>query len=511
MTRILFYSPANLNTIDGSAIWVQSVAETLHVGPANEIVLPLRAPETRDVITGLLRRLPRVELVPAQQAVSRTVGASGIATNEVVDLIERLDRQQPFDVILIRKFEVAQAAARRPSLRDRLWSTYVLEPENDPKSAAHVRDLTEIAQGSRYLVAQSEEMRALTEAIVPAARGRTILLPPAIPSAPARRADPDRIVPRLIYTGKFSPFYPVRQMVGFYQELRAEIPGLEFHVVGDKIHRPREDPTHAPLLERALTGTPGVIWHGGLPRDEVETLSAEGGVALSLWDYRYGSRMNDLVISTKLLDYASVGVPVVLNRTAAQESVLGPDYPLFVTSLDQVLPLLRRTLTDPGLYREASERTFSGSRAFTYPNAYAGIAPFLAGNGAGELLHRAKLPGAERTVGVLGTAAGPDRQATTEAIARALAGRDERYRVVVGAAPPAGQAGPDGAIPSLSYAPADDLPNWLRLVGPVIVDPADSVTIEQVAAAGSTAITAGDPGQVVAGLLGSGGDAGRAA
>ncbi len=507
MTRILFYSAANLNTIDGSAIWVQSVAETLHVGPTTEIVLPLRAPETRDVITGLLRRLPRVTLVPAQQAVSRKLEASGIATNEALDLIERLDREAAFDVILIRKFEVALAAVRRERLRSRLWSTYVLEPENDPKSAAHARDLAEIAVGSRYLVAQSEEMRALTEAIVAAARGKTILLPPAIPSNPARRADPDRIVPRLIYTGKFSPFYPVRQMVAIFAELRGEIPGLEFHVVGDKIHRPRDEPTHAPLLDQALTGTPGLIWHGGLPRDQVEQLVAEGGVALSLWDYRFGSRMNDLVISTKLLDYASVGVPVILNRTAAQESVLGPDYPLFVTSLDQVLPLLRRTLRDPGLYREASERTFAGSRAFTYPNAFAGIAPFLEGAGSRELLHRSKLPGAERNIGVFGMAARPDRRSVIEAIATALASRDERYRVVVAGGSSAGSA---GAIPTLSFVPADDPPNWLRIVGPVIVDPSDAAALEQVAGAGSRAITVTEPGQVLASIFGAAGGDGAA-
>ncbi len=498
MTRILFYSPANLNTIDGSAIWVQSVAETLHVGATTNIVLPLRAPEQRDVITGLLRRLPRVELIPAQQAVSRKVGANGIATNEVIDLIERLDREQPFDVILIRKFEVAQAAVRSPQLRDRLWSTYVLEPENDPTAPSHLRDLAEIASGSRYLVAQSEEMRALTEAIVPAARGRTLLLPPAIPNAPAHRADPGVIVPRLIYTGKFSPFYPVRQLIGFFEEIRPEVPGLEFHVVGDKIHRPREDPTHAPLLEHALTHTDGVIWHGGLPRDEVETLVAQGGVALSLWDYRYGSRMNDLVISTKLLDYASVGVPVILNRTAAQESVLGPDYPLFVTRLEQTLPLLRRVLTDPGLYRAAAEATFAGSRAFTYANAFAGIEPFLSGSGADELLNRSKLPGAERNVGVFGRAAEPAGLPGLEAIAAGLAARDERFRLIVAASPVAGR--PAGA-PAIAFVPALDPANWLRMVGPVIVAPDDGLALGQVRASGSRPIPMSDPGTVLAAIL----------
>ncbi len=483
MTRILLYSPANLNNIDGSTIWVQSVAETLHASPTTEILLPLRAPERRDVVTSLLRRLPRVELIPAEQA-DRKVGANGLRATQVVELIERLDRDRPFDVILIRSFDVALATVRSERLHSRLWSTYVLEPERDTASPAYLRELAEIARGSRYLVAQSEEMRALTEALVPEARGKTILLPPAIPAEPARRADPDRIVPRLIYTGKFHPFYPVNRMVDFYLELKSEIPGLEFHVVGDKIHRPREDRTYAPTLEQALTHTDGLIWHGGIPRDQVETLIAQGGVALSLWDYRHGSRMNDLVISTKLLDYASVGVPVILNRTAAQESVLGPDYPLFVTRTDDALPLLRRTLTDPGLYREASERTYAGSRAFTYPNVLAHIAPFFGDPAAAtaELLARAKLPGAERNIGVLGSAAGPERSEANQAIAAALAGHDERLRLIVA-------------------EPAADLATWLRMVGPVIVAPDDPVALEQARAAGSIPIAQADPQAVVAGVL----------
>jgi len=502
MTRIAFYSPANLNRMDGSAIWVQSVAETLHVSPTARIVLPLRAPEERDVITGLLRRLPRVELIPAQEAVKRKVGANGIGTAEVLDLIERLDRAEPFDVILIRSFEVALAAARTPHLRDRLWAAYVLEPERDPESPVHLRELSEIAAGSRYLVAQSEEMRAMTEALVPAARGKTILLPPAIPAEPARRVDPDRIVPRLIYTGKFSPFYPVARMVQFFQAVRAEIPDLEFHVVGDKIHRPREDPTHAPILERALTQTEGVIWHGAIPRDEVETLVAQGGVALSLWDYRHGSRMNDLVISTKLLDYASVGIPVILNRTAAQERVLGADYPLFVSETDEALLLIRRTLTDPGLYREAAQRTYAGSRPFTYPNVYAGIGRILDGAQSVELLARDKLPGAEYNLGVLGSAAGPAHRPAILAVAAGLAKRDPRFRLVV-AGPLASElagSGPAADLP-ISFEPADDLANWLRMVGPVIVAGDDPGVLKQVCAAGSRPVTLTEPDTLVAGLL----------
>jgi glycosyltransferase involved in cell wall biosynthesis len=486
VTRVLLYSPANLNVVDGSSIWVQSVAETLHVGPEVEVVLPLRAPVRRDVITRLLRRLPRVELLEPDRA-SRWRSPYGLGIADALDLIERLDRHRPFDAIVLRSFELCLAAVERPRLRDRLWSCYVLEPERGIDDPTYLAEMARIAVGSRYLVAQSEEMRALTEWAVPAARGRTILLPPAIPAAPAHRADPDRIVRRLIYTGKFHPFYQVDRLVEVFGELRAALPELEFHVVGDKIHRPKDDAAYAPSVEQALTSTPGLVWHGAIPRDEVEALVARGGIALSLWDYRHGSRMNDLVISTKVLDYASVGVPVVLNRTAAQETMLGADYPLFVRRADEALPLLRRLFTDPALYRVAAEATFSGSRAFTYPAVFDRLEPFLAGPGPradAALLDRAKLPGAAWNVGLLGTPAGPDRRSAASDLASALGARDERYRLVA------------------FEPPADDLASWLRCVGPVIVAPDDRVAAEAVRAAGSRPIALTDPAAAVATILG---------
>src|SRR5689334_9377870 len=62
-TSVLLYSPSNLNQVDGSAIWVRSVVDTLLVDPAVHVTLPLRAPIRRDVITGPLRSLPQVDLV----------------------------------------------------------------------------------------------------------------------------------------------------------------------------------------------------------------------------------------------------------------------------------------------------------------------------------------------------------------------------------------------------------------------------------------------------------------
>jgi glycosyltransferase involved in cell wall biosynthesis len=378
--RVLLYSPANLNQVDGSTIWVDSVVQTLIVGPDVHVTVPLRSPVRRDLITGALGRRPRVELIDAHPRIAaRTLG---LTTTQALDLIERLDRGRPFDAILLRSFALCHRAIERPSLRGRVWSAYILEPERDPDDPTYRSEMAAIAAFSRWVVVQSEGMRELLESIVPDARGRTLLLPPAIPAELPARVDPGRPVRRLLYTGKFHPFYPVDRLLDTFIGFQRRLPDLEFHIAGDKIVRLADDPAYAPALERRLRETPGVVWHGSLSREGVADLLAGGGVAVSLWDYRHGSHMNDLVVSTKLLDYAAVGLPVVLNRTPTQERLLGPDYPLFVDDLDSAPDAIWAALTEAERYAAASRRTFEASRAFTYPAVHASIADALAASSA---------------------------------------------------------------------------------------------------------------------------------
>lgn len=377
---VLLYSPANLNQVDGSTIWVDSTVRTLLVDPRVVVTLPLRAPQRRDVITGALRRLGRVRVVDIHPRIAPR--ALGLTTTQALDLIERLDRGGAFDAIILRSFQLCLRATERPSLRGRMWACYILEPERDPDDPTYRREMGLIASASRHVVVQSEGMGRLLQSVVPEARGRTIVLPPGIPESAAPRADPDRLVRRLIYTGKFHPFYPVERMIEFVAELRRELPDLEFHVAGDKFMDVEDDPGYPARMRRLLETTPGLVWHGSMPREAVVRLVAQGGVAINVWDYRHGPQMNELVVSTKLLDYASVGVPVVLTRTPTQVELYGEDYPLFVDAVDEALPLLRRVLKEPDLYRLAAQRSYEAGRAYTYPRIHALIAPYLDGGPA---------------------------------------------------------------------------------------------------------------------------------
>ncbi len=525
--RVCVYSPADLNLVSGSSIWVQAVAETFHAGPEVDVVVPLRAPERRRLITDAMRRLPRVQLVdPRRQR--RFVPPTGLYSAEALDLIETLDRERPFDAIVLRSFTHCLAAIERPALRGRLWSTYVLEPERDVEDQAHVADLSRIALASRYVVVQSEEMRALFEAVVPAGRGKTIVLPPAValPGADGVSARLPSPAQRLFYAGKFHPFYPVPRMLDFFTELRRDYPTLEFDVIGDMVFRAADGQAWADALEQRRTSSDGVIWHGAVARADVGRLLSRGGIALSLWDYRHGSTMNDLVVSTKLLDYCLAGVPVVLNRTAAQETILGAEYPAFVEAVDDALPLIRRLLADPALYRAAAERCRAAAESFAYPRVYANVAPFVEErpDRGLRLAARPKLAGASTRIGLPLAAHATDVPAGALAAFRKARTVVPEARLVVGVRhdpllplPEPGRdpaaalrAGlPQDVAPWIALRTIDDPWNWWRTLGVAIapdpLDPEaspasfDGESVELAAASG--AIIARTLDELIAGLL----------
>jgi glycosyltransferase involved in cell wall biosynthesis len=87
--------------------------------------------------------------------------------------------------------------------------------------------------------------------------------------------------------------------------------------------------------------------------------------------------MNDLVVSTKLLDYCAAGVPVLATRTRVQAKLLGDDYPLFVGGPDEAFDVLERALADPDLQQMAVTRTLEAASGFTYERIAASFAPHL--------------------------------------------------------------------------------------------------------------------------------------
>lgn len=367
--HLCLYGDVNLNLVDGSAIWLASLAETLAIDEAVRLTVLLKAPLERELVVTSLRDRPNVELVTAPGAAGRLTPA------QALDEVERRDRERRFDAVLLRGFALCRAAAERPRLSGRLW-TYLTDIPQQPwrLDDGDLDTLTAIARSSQRVLCQTEELRAHLEALVPATVRRTALLPPMVPELFIRRPRPRTRPKRLFYAGKFAPLWGFLETVEAFTRLRSHLPDTELHVAGDKVHDPSNDPAFAPAVRAALRDTPGLVWHGAVSRAEVADLLADCDVALSARD----PRMDDsLELSTKVLEYGAANVPPILNRNAMHERLLGADYPLFTDGLDGLEAVLRYALTDDAAWERAREAAHRVGLGHTFPRVHDRLRPLL--------------------------------------------------------------------------------------------------------------------------------------
>lgn len=373
--RIAVYGDVNLNIIDGSAIWLTSLVQVLHRIARAQITVLRKAPVRRDLLSAELADLARVQVVGH-------ASKRALTPAQALDELERLDLRQPFDVVVLRGYELCRQAVARRGLADRLWVYLTDIPQDASALSDNDRaQIAEIASRCDRLLCQTEHLRSYLEGIAPAAANKTTLLPPMVAPAFAEvgAATPitgvDGRVRRLGYAGKFAPGWGVLEMVAAFRRLRQRHPELELHVAGDKIHNPPDDPSYRPAVEAALTSTDGLVWHGGVTRTDVAALLADIDVALSVRDHRLD---DSLELSTKLLEYGAAGVPVVCNRLPLHTELFGDDYPLLVDGPDDLEAVLSDVIGDPARWRQAHRTARSAAADFTYDRVADRLRPYLA-------------------------------------------------------------------------------------------------------------------------------------
>src|SRR5215475_382799 len=102
-------------------------------------------------------------------------------------------------------------------------------------------------------------------------------------------------------------------------------------------------------------------------------LAAAGDVGLS---WRHPELDSSLELSTKVLEFGQLGLPVILNRTPMHEALLGADYPLFAASIDDVADVAAAAL-NPDVHALAASRTSRAAASFALDQAAGRLRRYL--------------------------------------------------------------------------------------------------------------------------------------
>jgi glycosyltransferase involved in cell wall biosynthesis len=396
-TRALVYGDIDLNLIDGSAIWLQSVTQAL-AGAGCAVTLVLKAPvRTSRLIAPLLAEPGVTVRRPFEEHLLE--GPGPVTAAAAPELLARLDAEAPHDLVVLRGRTVTAAAAKSGAFAGRLWPYLTDVPQSVPGLTAEAaEELGMIAVASRFVLCQTEEFRCFLEGSIPAACGKCVLLPPILAEIFAARSASGAATPlRLVYSGKFAPRWNTLEMTELPGLLAARGVAAELHMIGDKIHNA---PGDYQQRMRAALETTGVTWHGGHSREDALRLAASCDIGLG---WRHPELDASLELSTKVLEYGAIGLPVILNRTPMHEGLLGADYPLFAASLTDVVDAATAAAADPRLYRRAADRTSRAAQQFTLDRA------------------------SDRLRGYLARAVAPKGITTTEKLKLVVAGHDLKF------------------------------------------------------------------------------------
>jgi glycosyltransferase involved in cell wall biosynthesis len=398
----LVYGDVDLNLIDGSAIWVQSMVQALaRAGCA--VTLVVKAPVRTDRLIAPLLAEPGVTVRrPHAEHLISGLGSASLSAARAAQLLARLDQEHRQDLVVLRGWRVVSQVVADGAFAGRLWTYLTDIPQSvSGMTQEKAAELGGIAAASRYLLCQTEELRSFLEGSAPQACGKCVLMPPVVPSPvmPAQAGSPQRRerartgtagddALRLVYTGKFAPHWNTYEMTKLPGLLAALGITAEMHMVGDKIHNDPSDPGYARRMCTAL-GTPrtaltpgaepapaagGVIWHGGVPREAAMQLAASCDIGVS---WRDASLDASLELSTKVLEFGLLGLPVILNRTPMHEELLGADYPLFAGGLSEVAGAAAQAAADPAVAQLAAARTTAAAQPFTLKSAARRLRAYL--------------------------------------------------------------------------------------------------------------------------------------
>ena len=340
-SAILLYGDIDMNVIDGSSIWLASIAEVLSEC-GFKVHFLLKHNITRSI---LIEKLTVKEDVSFIEPKKFEVYGRGMNPNEASNAIEILDGTYGgYKKIILRGMEVCTICAGKGSLWNRIWAYltdfYTIEKETglvvDEEICSILKDAKFIFH--RVLV-QTKEIANFMENTIGIPKNKLLELPPMLPDnileMKKTKKPKNNDLIKIGYAGKIAPQWGVIELIECGKKLIGKGYNIEINIIGDKIHRSTPQlPEFRENSEKILETTPFVNWHKGLSREK--TIGIMGNMDLA-WCYRDPTlELHTMELSTKLLENISMNLPFVATRNEINSRLLGKDYPLFVNTTKQL-------------------------------------------------------------------------------------------------------------------------------------------------------------------------------
>mmetsp|Transcript_34366 Transcript_34366/g.88867 ORF Transcript_34366/g.88867 Transcript_34366/m.88867 type:complete len:949 (-) Transcript_34366:1066-3912(-) len=309
---------------------------------------------------------------PTIKELVRYSGGNYLNDQGVFAMVQHLNKRFKYQWILIRdqpQREYAETLLSDPSLAKKMWVFGLDRPlDLSPKFISS-------KNAWRAVLSPIHFENGVYNPDVHGKKMKTLWLPPILPSsltvAKGERALPpprtSAVNHRVCSIGSFPPpghDYLITEMVEGFQLVRKRVVDAELLLILTR-YEERVDDT----LRSLISSTAGVTLLPSIPHDEALRYYREE-CDIGVRGYRDDERQ---VLSTKVIEMASTGMPVIINPSKIHELVFGSDYKGLwsytnVNAAESFADVVSSLLLDSEVFHIASRQVLSGMGPYTADN-----------------------------------------------------------------------------------------------------------------------------------------------
>lgn len=373
--KVLLYGDVDLNIMDGSAVWLTSLANVLSTDSNINVEILLKAPIVKKQLIQSVENLPGVKVIETFKVFPEKTFETRKRMNvaEARDIIEELDTAHNYDLIIVRGINIVDELAQ--STLNKKIIPYVTDfnHNKDTITEAEISQLKSFYDIFPYMFVQTDSMKEILVSMTGVEGDRFKLLSPMIPNYESRPSFKNENN-SLIYAGKFAEEWYTEEILDAFSEIRKLDGTIDLNIAGDKFQgalRDRRDE-----VTSRLENDEGVDWKGAISRSEVQDLLAQSDIGIA-WRSSVIDNDQSVELSTKLLEYGRLGKPIFLKRTKLHEEVLGSDYPLFVESSKDFLDATLKLLYNRKLYNKCAKMVYEACKKYTFSEVFNTLKPLV--------------------------------------------------------------------------------------------------------------------------------------
>ncbi|MCZ0871701.1 glycosyltransferase [Peribacillus sp. AS_2] len=372
--KVLLFGFIDMNSMDGSAVFLSSLASTIALDSNIEVDLLLASPVKRDILIQPLEKFDNITILnpfvdPFFYAAGDEWVKKGVIDFDIAEmLISHYWSQKEYDWLFVRSIETVEKIAKhkqiiKNTLVYATGLTHIGQDVNEEK----FESIKNIYDQCAYFLCQTEEMCEFVIEILNLnkEKNKVALLTPMIPNVESAEGQ-TRLKNKLVYTGKFDPDWKTIPIITAFKELKREIPNLSLDVAGDKFKWVKDDSQFKEEAAYLLKNTDGLTWYGALTRENAQQLIVNSDIGIT---WRSEEMDSSLELSTKLLEYGILRKAVIMNPTKMHMKLFGEDYPLYAVTEKDFRDAVKLALCNKDIYEFAAQRMYQVSRQFLFSEA----------------------------------------------------------------------------------------------------------------------------------------------